>query len=74
MSTLHPIPERAIPIARSDELAGVSECAFWIPFLPFPIEPFRADRSVDAHESNNGASECAAKEFPKSEKEFPRVK
>lgn len=59
-------------VAHSHELGGSFECAFSIPFLPFDIEPLRLD-CPDGSMSNRGADECAEKEFPKSEKVFPRL-
>jgi len=65
-------PQAAVQADDHDHELGGSERAFVIPFLPFEIEPLRLD-CPDGFESNRGAEECAEKEFPKSEKVFPRV-
>lgn len=68
----HSRPHQTDRVAHSHELGGSGDSAFVIPFLPFEIEPLWLDRP-DGSMSNRGAEECAEKEFPKSEKVFPRV-
>lgn len=66
------LPDR-IQAAQGVSSPNHSLCAFVVPFLPFPIKPFRLNNAVsDTHGDSERQTAWVEEEFPKSEKQFPR--
>lgn len=63
------LPDR-IQAAQPSDLGGSFGCACDWPFLLNPTEPLGLGFHAD--QPKRGARTCAAIEFPKSEKPFPR--
>ncbi len=67
------VPLRTNQAAPGAEFGDLSSAAYSIPFLAFDIEPLRCGPTHETQGIREGVP-CQEKEFPSSEKEFPRMR